>query len=221
MEMSTRRPRGTRKRDVPLTEDGIYAATLQLIDAEGVEAVTMRRLAQALDANPMSLYHHVPNKEALLRGVAQRVSSQFCTPDAAGLPWQDRLRQLALDYRAVAHRHPKLLEHSFGRADFLQPEDPFWRGLTDTLTAAQLPAPEIPRAAAAVCAMFTGLLLSELTGALQRWATLPPAPALLDQGDGHDAPALSQDVADATFAGSLDAMIAVVECLAARARQKP
>jgi hypothetical protein len=69
--------------------------------------------------------------------------------------------------------------------------------------------------------MFTGLLLSELTGALHRWATMSPASALPDQADGHDAPALSQDGADATFAGSLDAMIAVVERLAARARQKP
>ncbi|NBM18647.1 DNA primase, partial [Streptomyces sp. GC420] len=42
------------------------AAALRLIDADGVEALTMRKLATALDANPMSLYHHVPNKDALL-----------------------------------------------------------------------------------------------------------------------------------------------------------
>jgi AcrR family transcriptional regulator len=206
---------------VPLTEDGIYATALRLIDADGVEALSMRRLAEALDANPMSLYHHVPNKDALLRGVVQRVSSQFRTPEPADLPWQDRLRQLALDFRALAHRHPKLVEHSFGRADFLQPEDPFWRGLTDTLAAAQLPTPEIPRVAAILSAMFTGLLLSELTGALQRWATLPPAPVGPDAADGDDAPAPLQDVADAMFGCALDAMIAGVERHAARARQKP
>ena len=59
MEKVRKAPRGTRKRDVPLTKDGIYAMALQLIDADGVEALTMRKLATALDANPMSLYHHV------------------------------------------------------------------------------------------------------------------------------------------------------------------
>ncbi|MFF1897436.1 TetR/AcrR family transcriptional regulator [Streptomyces sp. NPDC058206] len=92
----------------------------------------MRKLATALDANPMSLYHHVPNKDAVLRGVAARVGSQCREGQREDIPWQDRMRQLALDFRALAHRHPKLMECSFARADYVQPEDPFWRGLTDT-----------------------------------------------------------------------------------------
>jgi hypothetical protein len=72
-------PRGTRKREVPLTEAGIYAAALRLIDADGVEALTMRKLATPLDANPMSLYHHVPNKDAVLRRVTRTAGTQFRT----------------------------------------------------------------------------------------------------------------------------------------------
>ena len=213
MEKVRKAPRGTRKRDVPLTKDGIYAMALQLIDADGVEALTMRKLATALDANPMSLYHHVPNKEALLHGVAARVGSQFREGQREDIPWQDRMRQLALDFRALAHRHPRLMEYSFARADYVQPEDPFWRGLTETLAAAGLPASAIPRVAASLCAVFTGLLLSELTGALQRWATLPPAPA---STDGEDAPAPATDVVDATFSYALDATIAGLESHLAR-----
>lgn len=59
---------------------------LQLIDADGVEALTMRKLAAALDANPMSLYHHVPNKDAVLRGVAHRVGSQFSAEERGASP---------------------------------------------------------------------------------------------------------------------------------------
>lgn len=84
--MEKKAPRGTRKRDVPLTKDGIYAMALQLIDADGVEALSMRKLATALDANPMSLYHHVPNKDAVLRGLAERVGSQFRAGAREDLP---------------------------------------------------------------------------------------------------------------------------------------
>ncbi|MFC8089220.1 TetR/AcrR family transcriptional regulator [Streptomyces sp. NPDC057301] len=216
METPKKAPRGTRKRDVPLTQDGIYTMALRLIDADGVEALTMRKLATALDANPMSLYHHVPNKDAVLRGVAERVGSQFRTSEQEDAPWQERLRQLALDFRALAHRHPKLMQYSFAHADYIQPEDPFWRGLTDTLAAAKLPPPEIPRVAATLCAVFTGLLVSELTGALQRWTTLPPAPA----GDGEEAPAPSPDEIDAMFSRALDGTIAGVESHPARACER-
>ncbi|MFG2948437.1 TetR/AcrR family transcriptional regulator [Streptomyces adustus] len=216
METQRRPPRGTRKRDVPLTEDGIYAMALQLIDADGVEALTMRKLAAALDANPMSLYHHVPNKDAVLCGVAQRVGSQFRAGERADIPWQDRLRELALDFRELSLRHPKLMGYSFARPDYIQPEDPFWQGLVDILFAADLPEPEIPRTAATLCAVFTGLLVGELTGALQRWSTLPPAPADPDE----EAPSPpSKDMIDTMFSCALDAAIVGVEGHVARVRE--
>ncbi|WNO76873.1 TetR/AcrR family transcriptional regulator [Streptomyces sp. AM8-1-1] len=190
---------------------------LQLIDADGVEALTMRKLATALDANPMSLYHHVPNKDALLHGVAARVGSQFREEELEDIPWQDRMRQLALDFRALAHRHPKLMKYSFARADYVQPEDPFWRGLTDTLAAAELPASAIPRVAASLVAVFTGLLLSELNGALQRWTTLPPAPS---GPDGEEASPPAKDVVDTMFDYALDATIAGLESQIARIRKE-
>ncbi|WP_435220545.1 TetR/AcrR family transcriptional regulator [Streptomyces sp. Tue6028] len=201
---------------MPLTEDGIYVMALQLIDADGVEALTMRKLATALDANPMSLYHHVPNKDAVLRGVAERVGSQFWSGERADMPWQERLRQLAFDFRELVRRHPKLMTYSFGRAEYIQPNDPFWQGVTDILAAAKLPASEIPRVAATLCAVFTGLLVSELTGALQRWAMLPPAPA----GSGKEiASPPSEDEIDAMFSCALDAAIAGVANHPARAKE--
>jgi AcrR family transcriptional regulator len=216
--MEKKAPRGTRKRDVPLTKDGIYATALQLIEADGVEALSMRKLATALDANPMSLYHHVPNKDAVLRGLAERVGSQFRAGAREDLPWQDRLRQLALDFRELSHSHPKLMAYSFARADYVQPEDPFWQGLINILSAAELPASEIPRVAASLCAIFTGLLVSELTGALQRWTTLPPAPV---GPDGEDAPSPAGDVIDSMFNCALDATIVGLESHIARTRKEP
>ncbi|MFE8946888.1 TetR/AcrR family transcriptional regulator [Streptomyces sp. NPDC007856] len=186
---------------------------LQLIDADGVEALTMRKLAAALDANPMSLYHHVPNKDAVLRGAAQRVGSQFRAGEREDIPWQDRLRELALDFWELSHRHPKLMAYSFARPDYIQPEDPFWQGLVDLLTAAKLPAPEIPRVAATLCAVFTGLLYGEVTGALQRWSTLSAASA---GPDGEGSPPLTKDMVDSMFNCALDAAIVGVEGHVAR-----
>ncbi|KUJ35989.1 TetR family transcriptional regulator [Streptomyces sp. NRRL F-5122] len=189
MEKAKRPPRGTRKRDVPLTEAGIYAAALQLIDADGVEALTMRKLATVLDANPMSLYHHVPNKDALLRGVARMVGAQFRTVTLQDSPWQERIRLLATDFRTLAHRHPRLMTYSFGQPDFIQPEDPFWTALTATLDSAGVPHAEVPQIAAVMCAVVIGVLTAELNGALHRWSNLTPtAPTANENGPTEPGP---------------------------------
>jgi AcrR family transcriptional regulator len=151
---------------VPLTEAGIYAAALQLIDADGVDALTMRKLATALDANPMSLYHHVPNKDAVLRGVVRTVGTQFRTVTQEDAPWQDRIRQLATDFRTLAHSHPQLLGYSSRhKADFIQPEDPFWIALTAILDSAGVPRSELHHCTALVAAVITDVLTAELIGA--------------------------------------------------------
>ncbi|MGW6755001.1 TetR/AcrR family transcriptional regulator [Streptomyces sp. NPDC055817] len=189
MGKERRAPRGTRRRDVPLTEAGIYAAVLRLIDADGVEALTMRKLATSLDANPMSLYHHVPNKDALLHGVARMVGTQFRTVTLEGAPWQERIRLLATDFRTLAHRHPNLMAHSFShQAGFIQSDDPFWVALAAILDAAGVPHPELPQIAALICAVITGVLTAELNGALHQWSSLKP-PTVAEDGfthPGHD-----------------------------------
>ncbi|WP_240467982.1 TetR family transcriptional regulator [Streptomyces dangxiongensis] len=163
---------------MPLTEAGIYAAALRLIDQDGAEALTMRKLATALDANPMSLYHHVSNKEAVLRGVTRTVGAQFRTVALENAPWQERIRLLAADFRTLAHRHPGLMAYSFShQPDFIQPDDPFWTALTAIVAAAGVPQPEVPEIAALIVAVVIGALTAELNGSLHQWANLkPPGP---------------------------------------------
>ncbi|WP_225827215.1 TetR/AcrR family transcriptional regulator [Streptomyces naphthomycinicus] len=173
---------------MPLTEAGIYAAALRLIDADGVEALTMRKLATELDANPMSLYHHVPNKEAVLRGVTRMVGAQFRTVTLEDAPWQERIRLLAMDFRALAHRHPKLLAYSFShQPDFIQPDDPFWTALTAIVAAAGVPQSEVSKIAALMVAVVIGVLTAELNGALHQWSTLKPHGHEADEDGAADA----------------------------------
>ncbi|MFF7755900.1 TetR/AcrR family transcriptional regulator [Streptomyces sp. NPDC007971] len=168
---------------MPLTEAGIHAAALRLIDADGVEALTMRKLATELDANPMSLYHHVPNKEAVLRGVARMVGAQFRTVTLQDAPWQERIRLLATDFRTLAHRHPKLMAYSFSQPGFIQPDDPFWTALTAIVAATGVSQSEVPEIAALMVAVVVGVLSAELNGSLQQWATLKPPGVARDAGE--------------------------------------
>ncbi|MEU6067603.1 MULTISPECIES: TetR/AcrR family transcriptional regulator [Streptomyces] len=179
---------------MPLTEAGIYAAALRLIDEDGVEALTMRKLATELDANPMSLYHHVPNKEAVLRGVARMVGAQFRTVTLQDAPWQERIRLLATDFRTLAHRHPKLMAYSFSQPDFIQPDDPFWTALTAIVAAGGVSQSEVSEIAALMVAVVVGVLGAELNGSLQQWASLEFPGAAAGADEAMDAgPAPDQD----------------------------
>jgi AcrR family transcriptional regulator len=101
----------------PLSRERVLATAVALVDAEGLQALTMRRLAADLGVEAMSLYYHLPAKEALLDGVVDTVIAEI---DAAiarlGLDsgggsggdgdWRARLRQQFLAARTVMLRHP-------------------------------------------------------------------------------------------------------------------
>jgi len=91
-----------------ITREVVLAAALELIDAAGADALTMRRLARALGRDPMILYRHAPNKAALLDGVAETVLAQL-TVDAADPDWAAQLRAVARHYRALALAHPRVV----------------------------------------------------------------------------------------------------------------
>ena len=91
-----------------ITRDVVLAAALQIIDADGAEGLSMRRLARALGRDPMILYRHAPNKAALLDGVAETVLAQL-TVDSADPDWAAQLRAVARGYRRLALAHPKVV----------------------------------------------------------------------------------------------------------------
>lgn len=64
------------QRRAPLSRDRVFEAAIALADRDGIEALTMRKLAKELDVEAMSLYHHVANKEALLDGVVDMVLAE-------------------------------------------------------------------------------------------------------------------------------------------------
>jgi AcrR family transcriptional regulator len=92
-------------RRTPLTRERVLAAAIELADRAGIESISMRRLAQELDVEAMSLYTHVRNKEDLLDGMVDAVIGEIpARADPAG--WKASLRGMALAARGVMLRHP-------------------------------------------------------------------------------------------------------------------
>lgn len=83
---------------------------LRLGDEAGVEAVTIRRLAQELGVTPMALYWHFKNKDELLLGVVDHALATVRADRAAGDPWQKQLRAMVEALLAVMREHPSLPE---------------------------------------------------------------------------------------------------------------
>jgi AcrR family transcriptional regulator len=100
-----RRPRGAR-RDRDLSRAQIVDVAIAIADAEGIEAVTMRRIATTLGAGTMSLYWHVPSKEHLLELMRDVVIGEVTMPDPPSGDWRADLRQIAYESRATMKRHP-------------------------------------------------------------------------------------------------------------------
>ncbi len=98
----------SRNPDGRITRDVVLAAALELIDRDGVDGLSMRRLARVLHRDPMILYRHAPNKAALLDGVAETVLAQLKV-DPADPDWTAQLRAVARGYRALALAHPNVV----------------------------------------------------------------------------------------------------------------
>ena len=91
-----------------LTAEGIFRAALRLVDDEGLDALTMRRLAADLGVAPMSLYSHVPDKDRLLLGVVNLATREIRLPDRDTEPWE-ALKTITREFRRVALEHPNLV----------------------------------------------------------------------------------------------------------------
>jgi AcrR family transcriptional regulator len=102
--MATQVDEGARPR-VPLSRDRVLRAAVALADEGGVDALTMRKLAQELGVVPMALYRHVANKDELLDGMIDVVVGEI-DPPAGGTDWKTAIRRRVLSARGALLRHP-------------------------------------------------------------------------------------------------------------------
>src|SRR5438094_7026697 len=97
------------RRRTTLSRERIAAAAVALIDGEGLDALSMRRLGAELGVEAMSLYRHFPSKAALLEAVVARLLAELPVPAPTTARWQDAFRALARAYRVLLTRHPNAI----------------------------------------------------------------------------------------------------------------
>lgn len=98
----SRAPAAARPR---LNRERVLDAAVALADREGVEALTVRRLADDLGVHPTSLYNHLPDKAAILDGVVERLFAEAALPDDVA-DWREWVRRTADTFRRLARAHP-------------------------------------------------------------------------------------------------------------------
>lgn len=108
-DLETEGTPGQVQRRPALTREQVLTGALQLIDADGVEALSMRRLGKALDRDPMRLYRHAPSKEALLDGVVELVLAGLAVRPVPDGDWEAALRRIGHAFRGLAVAHPHVV----------------------------------------------------------------------------------------------------------------
>lgn len=92
-----------------LSRETVVEQAIKLADADGLESVTIRRLAQVLGVTPMALYWHFKNKDQLLEGMADHLLREVTPEFEPDSPWNVRLRAMVEALTWVIRRHPALI----------------------------------------------------------------------------------------------------------------
>lgn len=100
---------------IPLTRDAILDAALRVLDREGLDGLSMRRVAEELGTGAASLYWHVRNKDELLQLLSERLAEEIALPEPDPSRWQEQLKQVGRQMRAAMHRHRDAARITLGR----------------------------------------------------------------------------------------------------------
>ena len=107
--------REPRRRRDPITREAIVDVALRVLDAEGLDGLSMRRVGQELDTGAASLYWHVGSKDGLLDLVFDRIIGEQAVPEPDPERWQEQLKEVARTMRATILRHRDVVRLSIGR----------------------------------------------------------------------------------------------------------
>jgi AcrR family transcriptional regulator len=148
-----------------LSRERILSVALQMIDEQGMKGFSLRRLAAELAVDPMAIYYHLPNKQAILAGLVERVFAGLRLPPASLQSWPERLRAVARAYHSLARAHPHLVLYLVtDRASAAVAALDLNEALYEVLVEAGLSPQMIVRASDLVVDYVNGFALAEVSG---------------------------------------------------------
>jgi len=152
--MAARKPKSAPK--PRLSRDRIVAAALARIEAEGAEALSMRKLAAELGVDPMSIYYHLPDKQALMLAVFDLVLAELPLPDPA-LPWRQALRAVGRQFHRLAIAYPRVFPLLVSSPYGTPRENAVHLALRDLLLRAGFGPEDCPRVTQAIYTYAVGV----------------------------------------------------------------
>ncbi len=153
--------RAAARRRKPLSRERVLRAAIALADEGGLEAVSMRKLGQALRVEAMSLYKHVTNKDDILDGIADVVMSEFEVP-SRDVDWKTSIRRSTISAHQVLLRHPWAGSLIESRLNAGPARLRYLDAVIGVLSAAGFPMPIVIRAIMALDSHTYGFVLQEL-----------------------------------------------------------
>lgn len=145
-----------------LTRKRIIATAMELIERDGIEAVSMQRLATELGCGVMSLHDHVPSRSALLDAVTDAAMSGLATSPVRDGGWEEEIRARARAFRQIARAHPRcamlVVSRPPSSASTMRPVEE----VLSTVRAAGFGRQEAVRVVRAIAAYVMGSLLREV-----------------------------------------------------------
>ena len=161
----------------PLSRGRVVEAALELVDAEGADALTMRRLGRALGVEAMSIYEYTRGKDELVRAVMERLLEELELPTSGHPDWKQRIRDVVGAWLRLAERHPKAFpllyrERPFFPRDLFFPEE-----IYDALRQAGFDELATVSAYGALALFVNGALMRgspATSGTSSRWDDAPP-----------------------------------------------
>ena len=155
--------RSRRRGRVPITREAIVETALRLLDKDGLDELSMRRLADELDTGPASLYWHVGSKDGLLELIFDRVIGEVEMPKPEPERWQEQLKEVGRAGRAMILRHRDIVRISIGRIPMGPKALRVSEGLFAILRAGGVPDPLAVTAHHLLFALVNGFTLDETT----------------------------------------------------------
>ncbi|MFJ3049993.1 TetR/AcrR family transcriptional regulator [Pseudomonas nitroreducens] len=172
----------------PLTRERIELEALRLIEQDGLDTFSTRRLGAALGCEAMSIYNYYPSKAHILDALVDRVLRAIPTPDRQGSP-AERIRELAQHWRQMARRHARLYAwlalHRWNSRDGVG----FLAEILDCFLAAGLSDEEAARGFRVLGYYLLGATLDEINGYAEGTSSLHP---LSDEELQRDFPAVAR-----------------------------
>lgn len=156
----------------------ILDAAVAIADEHGLDAVSMRAVADRIGVTPMALYRHIVDKAALLDGIVGRLLAALLPSDTDSAPhvrtWDERLNALAHACRAITRQHPWAAHLLFSRPavtpDAVRAVDVLYTALLE----AGVPARQVPRLERLVSTFILGFAASEASGRFTHGTLDPP-----------------------------------------------